>query len=77
MHLMRRSIGSHGKVRTRAALLNGSFDPERRLPMEKLLELAQHVLSAAATALLVAERVLGLRDRYRRWRMDRERRDRG
>ena len=45
--------------------------------MEKLLELAQHVLSAAATALLVAERVLGLRDRYRRWRMDRERRDRG
>ena len=45
--------------------------------MDEFIELAQRVLSVVATALLVAERVLGPRDKYRRWRMDRERRDRG
>ena len=45
--------------------------------MEQFFELLQHILSAISTALLVAERALGLRDRYRRWRMERKRRDRG
>ena len=45
--------------------------------MEQFFELLQQILGAVSTALLVAERTLGLRDRYRRWRMERERRDRG
>ena len=52
-------------------------DPERRLPMEQFLQLLQQVLGVVSTALLVAERMLDLRDRYRRWWMTRRHKRRG